>query len=116
MGDTAMQTTRKLAALTAAAAALIILGSLFLIAPVWQPQSPAAVAAPTPTPAPAIININTATAEELTTLPGLGPEKAAALVAYRTAHGAFASLADAANVKGISLRMTESWAGLAAVQ
>ena len=119
-----MQTTRKLAALTAAAAALIILGSLFLIAPVWQPQSPtavyipAAVAAPTPTPtpAPAIININTATAEELTTLPGLGPEKAAALVAYRTAHGAFASLADAANVKGISLRMTESWAGLAAVQ
>ncbi len=117
-----MQTTRKLAALTAAAAALIILGSLFLIAPVWQPQSPAAVyipaavAAPTPTPAPAIININTATAEELTTLPGLGPEKAAALVAYRTAHGAFASLADAANVKGISLRMTESWVGLAAVQ
>ena len=116
-----MQTTRKLAALTAAAAALIILGSLFLIAPVWQPQTPAAVyipaavAAPTP-PAPAIININTATAEELTTLPGLGPEKAAALVAYRTAHGAFASLADAANVKGISLRMTESWAGLAAVQ
>ena len=63
-----------------------------------------------------LININTATAEELTTLPGLGPEKAAALVAYRTAHGAFASLADAANVKGISLRMTESWAGLAAVQ
>ena len=111
-----MQTTRKLAALAAAAAALIILGSLFLIAPVWQPQSPAAVAAPTPPPAPAIININTATAEELTTLPGLGPEKAAALVAYRTAHGAFASLADAANVKGISLRMTESWAGLAAVQ
>ena len=114
-----MQTTRKLAALTAAAAALIILGSLFLIAPVWQPQSPAAgyiPAAATPTPAPAIININTATAEELTTLPGLGPEKAAALVAYRTAHGAFASLADAANVKGISLRMTESWAGLAAVQ
>ena len=117
-----MQTTRKLAALTAAAAALIILGALFLIAPVWQPQSPvavyipAAVAAPTPTPAPAIININTATAEELTTLPGLGPEKAAALVAYRTAHGEFASLADAANVKGISLRMTESWAGLAAVQ
>lgn len=117
-----MQTTRKLAALAAAAAALIILGSLFLIAPVWQPQSlaavyiPAAVAAPTPPPAPAIININTATAEKLTTLPGLGPEKAAALVAYRTAHGAFASLADAANVKGISLRMTESWAGLAAVQ
>ena len=47
-------------------------------------------------------------------LPGLGPRKAAALVAYREAHGPFATLADAAAVKGISLRMTESWAGLAA--
>ena len=60
------------------------------------------------------LDINTATAEELTALPGLGPRKAAALVAYREAHGPFATLADAAAVKGISLRMTESWAGLAA--
>lgn len=122
MGDTAMQTTRKLAALTAAAAALIIWGRcsssrlcgsrkappLCISRRLWPRRRRP--------PPPAIININTATAEELTTLPGLGPEKAAALVAYRTAHGAFASLADAANVKGISLRMTESWAGLAAVQ
>ena len=64
--------------------------------------------------APTLIDINTATAEELTALPGLGPRKAAALVAYREAHGPFATLADAAAVKGISLRMTESWAGLAA--
>ena len=40
--------------------------------------------------------------------------QAAALVAYREEHGPFATLADAAAVKGISLRMTESWAGLAA--
>ena len=33
-----------------------------------------------------------------------------------TEHGAFASLADAAAVSGISLRMTESWAGLAAAK
>lgn len=50
----------------------------------------------------------------MTALPGLGPRKAAALVAYREEHGPFATLADAAAVKGISLRMTESWAGLAA--
>ena len=61
-----------------------------------------------------LIDINMATAEELTALPGLGPRKAAALVAYREAHGPFATLADAAAVKGISLRMTESWVGLAA--
>ena len=63
---------------------------------------------------PTLIDINMATAEELTALPGLGPRKAAALVAYREAHGPFATLADAAAVKGISLRMTESWVGLAA--
>ena len=103
-----MQTTRRLAVLTVLAAVLIAAGALFLIAPVWQPQRPAAAEAPT------LIDINTATAEELTALPGLGPRKAAALVAYREAHGSFATLADAAAVKGISLRMTESWAGLAA--
>ena len=101
------------------AAVLIAAGALFLIAPVWQPQRPAAAYVPaavhTAAPeAPTLIDINTDTAEELTALPGLGPRKAAALVAYREAHGPFATLADAAAVKGISLRMTESWAGLAA--
>ena len=111
-----MQTTRRLAVLTVLAAVLIAAGALFLFAPVWQPQRPAAAYVPaavhTAAPeAPTLIDINTATAEELTALPGLGPRKAAALVAY---HGPFATLADAAAVKGISLRMTESWAGLAA--
>ena len=87
-----MQTTRKQILAAALAVVLIAAGALFLI------------------------DINTATAEELTALPGLGPRKAAALVAYRTEHGAFASLADAAAVRGISLRMTESWAGLAAAK
>ena len=117
-----MQTTRRLLALTALAAVLIAVGALFLIAPVGQWQRPAAayvpaaVAQPTATPAPTIIDINTDTAEELTALPGLGPEKAAALVRYREENGPFAALADAAAVKGISLRMTESWAGLAAAK
>ena len=113
-----MQTTRRLAVLTVLAAVLIAAGALFLIAPVWQPRPaaayvPAAVHTAAPE-APTLIDINTATAEALTALPGLGPRKAAALVAYREAHGPFATLADAAAVKGISLRMTESWAGLAA--
>ena len=116
-----MQTTRKQILAAALAVVLIAAGALFLIAPVWQPQRPAAACAPVmaaqnPAPDPELIDINTATAEELTALPGLGPRKAAALVAYRTEHGAFASLADAAAVRGISLRMTESWAGLAAAK
>lgn len=116
-----MQTTRKQILAAALAVVLIAAGALFLIAPVWQPQRPATAyasvtAAQNPAPEPELIDINTATAEELTALPGLGPRKAAALVAYRTEHGAFASLADAAAVRGISLRMTESWAGLAAAK
>lgn len=114
----AMQTGRKLIALTVLAAVLIAVGALFLIAPVWQPQRPAAAYTPAAVvsqsePESTLLDINTATAEELTALPGIGPQKAAALVAYRTEHGPFASLADAAAVKGISERMTESWAGLA---
>ena len=101
-----MQTTRRLAVLTVLAAVLIAAGALFLIAPVWQPQRPAAAYVPAA--------VHTAAPEAPTPLPGLGPRKAAALVAYREAHGPFATLADAAAVKGISLRMTESWAGLAA--
>ena len=114
-----MQTTQKQILAAALAVVLIAAGALFLIAPVWQPQRPAylpVTAAQNPAPQPELIDINTATAEELTALPGLGPRKAAALVAYRTEHGAFASLADAAAVRGISLRMTESWAGLAAAK
>ncbi|WP_455500512.1 ComEA family DNA-binding protein [Gemmiger sp.] len=115
-----MQTTRRLAAATLLAMVLIAVGACFLIAPVWQPRHLAApytaVAVQTAEPEPTPIDINTATAEELTALPGLGPEKAAALVAYRTEHGPFRTLADAAAVKGISLRMTESWAGLAAAE
>ena len=118
----AMSKLQKLLCLTAAALLLIALGSMFLIAPLWLPQGKPAEYVPVtgaeltanaPAAEQAVIDINSADAEELTALPGIGPEKAAALVAYRTEHGPFATLADAAAVKGISERMTESWAGLA---
>lgn len=49
----------------------------------------------------AAVNINTATAEELKALPGIGPSKAEAIVAYRSQNGAFKSVDDLKNVKGI---------------
>ena len=47
-----------------------------------------------------LININTATVEELTSLPGIGPATAAKIAEYREAH-AFGSVEEILEVKGI---------------
>lgn len=47
------------------------------------------------------ININTATADQLTQLPGIGPTLAQRIVEYRTAHGAFSTVSELKNVYGI---------------
>lgn len=105
---------------TLAVLAGIVWGALFLIAPIWHPGTPvaympalpqteaAAESAPTQ-----LVDLNTSDAETLQTLPGIGPAKAAAIIAYREEHGPFAALQDVANVPGISEQMTEKWAGLA---
>lgn len=49
----------------------------------------------------AAVNVNTASESELTSLPGIGPAKAAAIVQVRTQNGPFASLADLDAVPGI---------------
>ena len=48
-----------------------------------------------------IVNINTATAAELTTLPGVGEATAAEIVRDREANGAFTSIEDLMRVSGI---------------
>ena len=47
------------------------------------------------------IDINTATAEELTQLPGIGPLIANKIVAYRTENGNFRAVEDLKKVNGI---------------
>ena len=47
------------------------------------------------------LDLNTATAEELAELPGIGPELAKRIVAYRTEHGAFAATEELMKVSGI---------------
>jgi competence protein ComEA len=47
-----------------------------------------------------VVNIQTATAEQLQLLPGIGPSKAEAIIAYRTAHP-FQRVEDILRVRGI---------------
>ena len=49
----------------------------------------------------AAVNVNTATVEELKSLPGIGPSKAAAIVEYRSRNGNFKSVEELKQVKGI---------------
>lgn len=53
------------------------------------------------------INLNQASEQELQTLTGIGEVKAAAIVAYREAHGHFTSIEEIQNVDGISEKLYE---------
>ena len=50
---------------------------------------------------PERISINTGTAEDLSTLPGIGPSTAEKIILYRNDHGLFQQIEDLMNVKGI---------------
>jgi len=62
--------------------------------PVSQPEQAGAAI-------PLLININSATAEELTALPGVGQATAAKIVAYRQEHGPFTQIEKIMDVSGI---------------
>ena len=48
-----------------------------------------------------IISINTASESDLTTLDGIGPSKAKAIIEYRNANGPFKTIEDIKKVSGI---------------
>lgn len=50
---------------------------------------------------PLLVNINTAGQEELEKLPGIGPAKAAAILAYRAENGPFRTIEEVMKVPGI---------------
>jgi competence protein ComEA len=58
------------------------------------------------------LDLNTASAEELTQLPGIGPILAEQIVAYRQKHGPFKKLGDLDRIKGIgpaTMKRLEGW-------
>ncbi len=73
------------------------------------PTTPPTIAAQT---AGGIVHLNSATLEQLETLPGIGPALAQRILDYRAAHGAFTSLDDLANVKGIGSHVIDQITGL----
>lgn len=52
------------------------------------------------------VNVNKASAEQLSTLPGIGPFRAEAIITAREQKGGFANLADLQLVKGIGAKTT----------
>jgi competence protein ComEA len=75
------------------AAALAVLFALGL-------SAGTALAAAKPAPS-GKVNINTATAEQLTAVPGIGDKLAARIVEYRQKNGSFKKIEELMNVKGI---------------
>ena len=72
--------------------------------------------APDRPPAVGPIDINAATVEQLDALPGVGPAIAGRIVSYREAYGAFATIEEIMNVKGIGPATFEEIKGLIVVK
>ncbi len=76
------------------------------------PVAPAGGTATGTTLPPGPVDINRATADELDSLPGIGPATAAAIVAHRDQFGPFGSVDDLADVRGIGPAKMEALRGL----
>lgn len=60
-----------------------------------------------------MVDMNTASQEELMTLPGIGEQKAKAILEDRAANGRYGSLEEVSRVKGIGEITIAGWHGLA---
>lgn len=71
---------------------------------------------PEPVEQTALVNLNTADAEELETLPGIGPATAQKIIAYRESVGAFQSTEELMQVDGIGEKTFEKLKELVTVE
>ncbi|HKC55681.1 MAG TPA: helix-hairpin-helix domain-containing protein [Vicinamibacterales bacterium] len=76
------------------------IAAIALSAPSLSAQSKVPAPKPTATAA-APVNLNTATAEQLATIPGVGPKMAERIIDYRQKNGGFKKVEDLMNVSGV---------------
>lgn len=110
MRTTALSRREKLFLALAAAAALVCVGlAVWCSAPLAAPASSGLAAAERPLMDAARVDLNTAGPAALQTLPGVGEQRAKALIAYRLEHGPFGQVEDAAQVPGIPAEAVAQW-------
>lgn len=85
---------------------VLLVSGLLLIHAEMSPQAWLPPTTPSSAP-PARIWLNLASAEELATLPGIGPVFAERIIRYRLLHGPFRSLDELQHVQGIGPRLLE---------
>lgn len=93
----------------------VCLASPLFFAPFSQPDAPARGSGLPDLAAAQRVDLNTANLDQLCTLPGIGPARAAAILEYRQAHGPFAAVEDACAVWGIGEGIVEGWGEFAFV-
>ncbi len=64
----------------------------------------------------ASVDLNAADADELATLPGIGPALAERIVAYRTENGPFTSVDELADIAGITPRLQDALANIVVIR
>ena len=116
MKTTALSRREKLFLVLAAAAALVSVGlAVWCSAPLAAPASSGLVQAEKPLMDAARVDLNTAGQDALCTLPGVGEQRARAIIEYREQYGRFAAVEEAAAVPGLTEAVVDEWDGLAYV-
>lgn len=84
-----------------------ILAPHLRFAPVAAAQAPGGLPAGTAVRESPVLDLNSATLDELDALPGIGPAKGRAIIAYRSSHGAFKGPDELGRVPGISASLVK---------